>query len=359
MPDMGLSSAFTTLALGALYVGASSGLIAFNKFLMEEDRFPFAIALVLGHMLVSFVCALTLYLCAPSLFPSLQDPESRKQIDAALILKKFLPLSIFFAGTLVLSNQAYLYCSLAFLQMMKEGNLVLVYTFCVLLSLERFQWRLVGVILFISVSTALTIYGEIRFVWIGFVIQFGSQICETLKLALQNLLLASNGLKFDPMTFVLIMTPLVSAILAVKLVVFQFHDHVGERFMHWWPYLAVNALLAFFLNVVIAAFIKHSSAVAFILAGIIKDICIVLASTMIFNERVSALQTLGFSLQLLGIFVYSLMKIFPDAFDRGIMAGLADLLARGASDAAKPCFHKGEDEEKSLLKKKEEGKVGA
>jgi hypothetical protein len=106
MPDMGLSSAFTTLALGALYVGASSGLIAFNKFLMEEDRFPFAIALVLGHMLVSFVCALTLYLCAPSLFPSLQDPESRKQIDAALILKKFLPLSIFFAGTLVLSNQA-------------------------------------------------------------------------------------------------------------------------------------------------------------------------------------------------------------------------------------------------------------
>ena len=63
----------TTLGLGAIYVATSSGLIAFNKYLMTEDKFPFAIALVLGHMSMSFICALLCYLVAPSLFPSLQD----------------------------------------------------------------------------------------------------------------------------------------------------------------------------------------------------------------------------------------------------------------------------------------------
>merc|ERR1719390_515489 len=102
---------------------------------------------------MSFLCAGMLYLCFPRLFPSLQDPEQRKQITARLILEKFVPLSIFFAGTLVLSNQAYLYCSLAFLQMMKEANLVLVYVFCVIAGLELFRLNQVGVIIFISIST--------------------------------------------------------------------------------------------------------------------------------------------------------------------------------------------------------------
>merc|ERR1719498_586246 len=181
----------------------------------------------------------------------------------------------------------------------------------------------VGVILFISISTTLTIYGEIKFVWIGFAIQFGSQICETLKLTLQNLLLAANGMKFDPLSFVLLMTPLCTTVLFVKLLIFQFHDHVWDHFVIWWPVLLGNAILAFFLNVVIACFIKHSSAVAFILAGIIKDVCIVLASTMIFNEHVTTLQCIGFTLQLLGIFVYSIMKTFPEKFEeKGVFSGL-------------------------------------
>ena len=70
----------------------------------------------------------------------------------------------------MLSNQAYLYCSLAFLQMMKEGNLLLVYVASLMLGLETVHRgisqkdKLVPVLLFILFSTCMTVYGEIKFV---------------------------------------------------------------------------------------------------------------------------------------------------------------------------------------------------
>jgi len=111
--------------MAILYIVNSSGLIAYNKFLMSEGRFPFSIALVMCHMLVCSIFSGTLYCVRPDLFPALHNKDNAQNIRKFMYW--ILPISVAFAGTLVLSNQAYLYCSLAFLQMMKEGNLILVY----------------------------------------------------------------------------------------------------------------------------------------------------------------------------------------------------------------------------------------
>merc|ERR1719271_869963 len=80
----------------------------------------------------------------------------------------------------------------------------------------------------------------------------------------------------------------------------QWHDLV-----QWWPHLLANACVAFALNVVIAFFIKHASAVAFILAGIVKDAMIVATAAVVLREVVTAIQTFGFLLQLGGILLWS------------------------------------------------------
>merc|ERR1719436_2246107 len=69
--------------------------------------------------------------------------------------------------------------------------------------------------------------------------------------------------------------------------------------MEWWPVLLVNGLVAFSLNLAIAMFIKNSSAVSFILAGIIKDGAIVAVGAVLLAEEVSSLQLVGFTIQLL------------------------------------------------------------
>merc|ERR1719329_596558 len=135
--------------LGLCYVACSSALIAYNKFLMDMERFPYAICLVLLHAIFCSTLAGVLYLAKPALFPSLSDPSRRVVVDSSLYLTGALPIAVFFSAQLVLSNTAYLHSSVAFLQMMKEANLVLVYVFSLAAAMERFSWRSIGILAFI------------------------------------------------------------------------------------------------------------------------------------------------------------------------------------------------------------------
>lgn len=322
--------------LGLGYICVSAGLIAYNKFLMHTDRFPFAVPLVFIHACFCSSCAFMLYMCVPSLFPSLSDPEKKVAIDKDVILKGALPIAVMFSGQLALSNTAYLHSSVAFLQMMKEANLALVYAMSLAAGLEFFKWRSFYILTAVLGATLLTIHGELNFSWMGFTIQGASQLFECFKIVLQAMLLSAAGCKLDALTYVMLVMPLCALVLGCALFVLIFvypNEHLQTPAWHdlvlWWPHLLVNACIAFTLNVVIALFIKHSSAVAFILAGMVKDAMIVLSGVFILNEIVSGLQGVGFALQLGLILVYSLTQRFPDKFEHGLLFGLASLLFPG------------------------------
>jgi len=318
--------------LGLGYVACSSGLIAYNKFLMTEDRFPYAICLVLLHSIFCSAFAAFLYLLKPSLFPSLSDPAKKVTVDSDLILRGALPIAVFFSTQLVLSNTAYLHSSVAFLQMMKEANLVLVYTFSLIACLEKFSWRSVGILGFIIFATTMTIHGEVNFSMTGFIIQGTGQVFECCKIVLQAMLLSNAGRKLDALTYVMLVMPLCAVLLAAGMCALTFfpHEHFLVPDLHhveqWWPHLLANACVAFVLNVVIALFVKHSSAVAFILAGIVKDAMIVATSFIVLREVITVIQGVGFGLQLAGICLWSMIKTFPDRFEAGILPGIGSLL---------------------------------
>jgi len=313
---------------GLGYIALSSALIGYNKFLMNEERFPYAICLVLIHAIFCSACTCVLYLVRPSLFPSLTDPATKVNVDSDLILKGALPIAVLFSAQLVLSNTAYLHSSVAFLQMLKEANLVLVYTFSLIAALEKFSWRSVGILAFVIFATTLTIHGEVNFSYTGFCIQATSQLFECCKIVLQAMLLSSAGRKLDALTYVMIVMPLCAVLLGGGICVLNAfpHEHFLTPQWHhleqWWPHLLANACIAFALNVVIAFFIKNASAVAFILAGIVKDAMIVATSALVLREVVTVIQAVGFGMQLVAIFLWSMLKTFPDRFEAGIFLGI-------------------------------------
>jgi len=319
------------LFLGGMYISISASLISFNKYLMHEDRFPYAVTLVMLHMGFASVLSVILFICCPSLYPSFTDPARKVQITTRLMLTCFLPITILFSFQLVLSNMAYLHSSVAFLQMMKEANLVLVYVLSLFVMLERFRWRSVMILAFIIAATTMTIVGEVKFSYTGFLVQGTSQLFECCKIVLQALVLSevAGGKKFDAMSYVLVVTPLcfIELFGSGWALYYIFPEHsfkgVWSHLVNWWPYLVANSCIAFALNVTIALFIKQSSAVAFILAGIVKDVSIVTVGCLMFSEHISLLQGTGFGLQLCGILVWSLVKTFPDRFEDGFMLGLA------------------------------------
>lgn len=314
--------------LGGLYICCSASLISFNKYLMHEDRFPYAVTLVMLHMGFAAVLSFILRWVRPQMFPSITDPERKVTFDASLMIKNILPIAVLFSGQLVLSNQAYLHSSVAFLQMMKEANLVLVYILSLIACLETFRFRSILILLFICLATTMTIVGELHFSWTGFFVQGTSQLFECSKIVLQALVLSEAGKKLDAMSYVLIVTPICFCVLFVASTVIYFikpelsFAGAWPHFEAWWHILILNSCLAFSVNVVIAFFIKYSSAVAFILAGIVKDVVIVTTGTMLFSEHISILQAVGFFLQLVGILVWSLTKTFPERFEDSFWKGM-------------------------------------
>lgn len=333
LPQGGAAHKIVFVALlGVGYIVISSCLIAYNKFLIHEDRFPYAICLVLLHAIFCSACTGILYLVKPSLFPSLTDPAQQVKVDADLILRGALPIAVLFSAQLVLSNTAYLHSSVAFLQMMKESNLVLVYTFSLVAALEKFSWRSIGILAFVIFATTLTIHGEVNFSWTGFTIQATSQLFESSKIVLQAMLLSSAGRKLDALTYVMLVMPLCAVILTGGIFMLNAFPHAHfltpdwKHLEQWWPHLLANACIAFLLNIIIAFFIKAASAVAFILAGIVKDAMIVATSAFVLREVVTRIQAFGFGMQLMAIFTWSMVKTFPDRFEEGLLAGFGSFI---------------------------------
>lgn len=308
--------------LAIAYMAISTGLLGFNKYLMHVDRFPFAIFLGLLHMSASFGFNAVLFWLSPKFFPSLSDPEQNVSIDSGLVLNVLLPIAGCFAAQLVLSNVAFMHSSIAFLQMMKESNVVVVYLISLALALEKFDRRRATVLVFILGATALTIHGEARLSHTGLTLQGVSVLCESMKLTLQSYTLSASGRRLDALTYVMLLAPLVFLVLSVSAAVLgvcwpsrpvalmlpSWQDIVEYRSL-----LVANGCLAFAMNISHALFIKNSSAITFILTGIIlKDVMIVIVGSVIMGNSLTFQQAFGFALQLVGILAWSLMKLFPE-----------------------------------------------
>merc|ERR1719161_1094199 len=144
----------------------------------------------------------------------------------------------------------------------------------------------------------------------------------------------AKGGKLDPMTMVLCTSPL--TVVALLPTLYYFWDpRIPARLLACWPLLLCNSLVAFSLNVVIAATIRSLNGVGLTLASIVKDLAIVAVSSLVFRSSLTALQILGFAGSLLGISLYSFMKLFPDHFKNGLMSAGGKASSEG-SDASLP-----------------------
>lgn len=167
----------------------SASLIAFNKSLMNAERFPYAKAMTAMHMLMTTLLSLLLYTVAPSLYPSMDKARENWRT----VLKYILPLGMLFALALYCSNRAYLYSSVAFLQFCKEGNVALIFAMSCVLGLQVFSWHKVFILSIVVAGCSLCAHGEINFVWAGFLLQITSQMAECSKNLIGEVVMSGAG----------------------------------------------------------------------------------------------------------------------------------------------------------------------
>jgi len=309
--------------LCVIMVTCSVSLINFNKWLMDYERFPHAMPLVLIHMIVCTLLALMLRAIKPSLFPAMAEGG----LDTKFYLQGALPIAVVFAGSLVLSNMVYSHLGLAFIQMIKESNLVWVYFISVLCAFERLKLHTFSVVCMAIVGMSFTIKGETNFSLCGFILQLAAIVCEACRIILQGLLL--QGKKLDPLSYVLTTSPFCGALLVISLLISMpiankprdmELPHWSEVW-HWAPWLVADAILAFFLNVSIALVIKYTSPMSYMMCQLVKDCVAVVVSIFVLGETVGSMQLTGFFIELCCAGTWSLMKNHPAHFEKGFIPG--------------------------------------
>ena len=116
------------------YVGAwiflSAVVILFNKYILSVYGFPFPIALTMIHM--AFCSAFAVVIVR-----WLKWVPSRN-LSKETYRKKIAPVAVLFAVSLWASNTAYIYLSVAFIQMLKALSPVTVYCFGCAVGLEKY-----------------------------------------------------------------------------------------------------------------------------------------------------------------------------------------------------------------------------
>lgn len=342
------------VASGFLYILVSTLLISSNKFLMSKERFPFPLHLVIFHMMLNSGLMFSLMLSQPRLFPALRPtPAQHPDLPQASsyfghifgIARKACPVAVLFAFELIFGNAAFEYSSVQFIQMMKESTIVWVYSLSVVFCIEDLLWAKTLVVLFLLGATIMTLDGEAHFDSFGFVLQGLSIVCASMKCVLQATLLTGRGIKLDVLSYVAVVTPLCFAMLgAVCFVTCLFPGAKLEALktpstatvlMYAKP-IILSGILASALNVTIASYIKYTSAVSFVLTGIVKDMAIVVWGAAVLGESIGVMQAIGFALQIVGVFLWCIVKTFPDEFHNGIIHGLFMVFGRlGQRDESK------------------------
>ena len=289
------------------WISISCTMILFNKAVLSSLDFPFPMFLTTWHMILASILT-QIMSKTTSMLPGVQE----KKVDANVMQGQILPVSLCFAVSLVLSNKSYIYLSVSYIQMLKAFTPVAVLIFSFFSGLEKTSTTELYIVTVICIGVAMTSVGETFFSWIGFTFQALAILAESTRLVLVNLLL--KNLKLDPLSSLYYIAPVCATFIGLACLIFEASSLPWDRMLtiEFLFIMIVNGLVSFTLNVAVVLLISNTSALILTLAGIVKDIMLVLLSVIIFGSPVTPLQYVGYGVALLGLHLHKEYKKEPE-----------------------------------------------
>ncbi|GJN94420.1 hypothetical protein Rhopal_007500-T1 [Rhodotorula paludigena] len=278
----------------AIWIALSSSVIMMNAWILGKKEgdlnFHFPIFLTSTHLIYATIATRIM-----RRFTHLIDGVDNIQMSWDRWYKNIVPIGALFSASLIFSNFAYLTLSVSFIQMLKAFTSVAVLGMSVLMGLDNWDKRKGLVVGGISAGVALASYGELKFVFSGFVFQCLGILFEATRLvAIQKLL---QGMRMDPLVCAVFNSLLIIPVEGFAPLE-QVLDKVG-------PFtLFINCNVALLLNVSVVFLIGCASSLVLTLSGVLKDILLVVGSVVLFGTPVTLIQCIGYGIALVGLFIF-------------------------------------------------------
>ncbi|KAK0193000.1 triose-phosphate transporter family-domain-containing protein [Armillaria mellea] len=274
-----------------IWIVLSSSVIIYNNYLYNTLSFKYPVFLVTWHLTFAAVGTRVLQKTT-----TLVDGAKDVHMSKDMFLKSILPIGLLFSGSLILSNTAYLYLSVSYIQMLKAFTAVAILLISWCFRIQEPNRKLGVIVVMISCGVALASHGELRFNLLGFLIQAAAVAFEASRLVMIQILL--HGLKMDPLVSLHYYAPVCALINLVAI------PHSTELARIGPLILLSNALIAFLLNVAAVFLVGVGSGLILTLAGVFKDILLITGSVLIFGSTVTPLQIFGYSIALGGLILF-------------------------------------------------------
>mmetsp|Transcript_19782 Transcript_19782/g.49032 ORF Transcript_19782/g.49032 Transcript_19782/m.49032 type:complete len:326 (-) Transcript_19782:681-1658(-) len=288
----------------ALWISLSAGVIMYNKYVLAFFGFPFPVALTMIHMAF---CSAAAFL----LVRVFKVVKGVPNMTRDMYMSRIVPIAALFALTLWFSNTAYLYLSVAFIQMVKALMPGVVYVVACVMKVESFSRRTMLNMIMITVGVCIASYGELNFNWTGMSLLLASIVCEAVRVVSIQILLTSADIKLNSVTTLYYVSPACFVFLCAPFIVIELPKMMAlEESMDLNPaVLLSNAVCAFGLNMSVYLLIGKTSALTMNVAGVIKDWILIYISSLLFDAPISNTQLGGYMLAFLAVCYYNYVKL--------------------------------------------------
>lgn len=288
----------------AIWIFLSFTVIIFNKYILDRKMYdwPFPISLTMIHM--GFCSTLAFVLVR--VFKVVDSIGMSKE----LYMSSIVPIGALYSLSLWLSNSAYIYLSVSFIQMLKALMPVAVYSIGVSMKRENFKSDTMINMVGISLGVGVAAYGEAMFDAWGVILQLGAVVFEATRLVLIQILLTSKGITLNPITSLYYVAPCCFAFLSipwflVEYPILQSKNLLKPDFMVF----GTNSACAFALNLAVFLLIGKTSALTMNVAGVVKDWLLIAFSWSVIKDRVTTINLAGYGLAFLGVCYYNHSKL--------------------------------------------------
>eukprot|EP00250_Pteridium_aquilinum_P033732 c6167_g1_i1 orf=350-1426(-) len=304
----GNSGLIRKILLSYLYVSIwiflSFTVIVFNKYILDRKMYdwPYPISLTMIHMgfcsTLAFILVRVLKLVEPI------------GMSKEMYMSSIVPIGALYSLSLWLSNSAYIYLSVSFIQMLKALMPVAVYSIGVLMKREGFKSNTMINMVGISVGVAIAAYGEALFNTWGVILQLGAVAFEATRLVLIQILLTSKGITLNPITSLYYIAPCCFAFLSIPWIIVEYPLlQATSSFNLDYMVFGTNSACAFALNLAVFLLIGKTSALTMNVAGVVKDWLLIAFSWSVIKDRVTTVNLIGYGLAFLGVCYYNHCKL--------------------------------------------------
>jgi len=308
--------ALETYTYVGVWIFLSAAVILFNKYILSVYGFPFPIALTMIHM---GFCSTLAFVIVRWLkwVPS-------SNLSKETYGKKIAPVAALFAVSLWASNTAYIYLSVAFIQMLKALSPVTVYCVGCVIGLEKYSHARLANLGVVTLGVMISSFGEMNFHLFGFIVQIVAVLAEACRILSVQIILGKANLKLNSITTLYYVSPACFVFLSVPFAILELPKIAyGLEITHSVHYstgiMMANAMCAFALNCAIYLLIGRTSALTLNVAGVVKDFILILISSALFEAPISSTQLVGFSIAAGGVFYYNYSK-FKEALAAQVSA---------------------------------------